>query len=267
MPKISVIIPTYNRAELLVSAVESILRQTEADIEVLVCDDGSTDDSFARISAVNDSRVRWIECGRGGRPAIPRNHGIHEAKGEWLAFLDSDDRWMPDKLQRQLAAMEENNLLASSTNALRIDASGNEIGKLIDLHKNKISFHDLIRLNYVVCSSVIIHSSLVDKVIGFPEDADLIVGEDYALWLRIACYTDFAYLSDVMVYYMDVPTQSVRGKGMLESFYKLQNRVLRDFLNWAPAEVNRFKIKAFLRIKLNDVLNLRRSVKRLFHRD
>src|SRR5262249_7122187 len=101
-PSVSVIIPTWNRAATVMAAVESALAQTHAPLEVLVCDDGSSDDSAQRVGALPDPRVRWLPGPRGGRPAIPRNRGIAAARGEWLAFLDSDDEWLPDKLERQL---------------------------------------------------------------------------------------------------------------------------------------------------------------------
>src|SRR5512135_2903291 len=119
MPSVSVIIPTWNRRETLERAVRSALDQTVVPQEVLVCDDGSTDDSRRIVEAIGDPRVRWVEGPRGGRPAIPRNRGIRESSGEWLAFLDSDDEWMRDKLARQLAAAAGSGCRAVCTNAER----------------------------------------------------------------------------------------------------------------------------------------------------
>src|SRR4051794_13419670 len=99
---VSVIIPTWNRAATLGPAIQSVLNQTYPPREVLVCDDGSTDNSVDVVAQLDDQRIRWLPGGRGGRPAIPRNRGIGAATGEWLAFLDSDDEWLPDKLERQL---------------------------------------------------------------------------------------------------------------------------------------------------------------------
>ena len=92
-PSVSVIIPTWNRAHTLPRAIESVLSQSLPILEVLICDDGSTDGTAEAVMAMarQDPRIRWLPGERGGRPAIPRNRGIRESRGEWLAFLDSDD--------------------------------------------------------------------------------------------------------------------------------------------------------------------------------
>ncbi|NBQ48494.1 MAG: glycosyltransferase family 2 protein, partial [Sphingobacteriia bacterium] len=88
---ISVIIPNYNRAAFLKQAIESVLAQTYPVLEILICDDGSQDESRSVVQAFADHRIQWLDCGRNGRPAIPRNKGVQRAKGQWLAFLDNDD--------------------------------------------------------------------------------------------------------------------------------------------------------------------------------
>jgi len=107
MPTVSVVIPTYNRAELLTRAIDSVLAQTYDDFELLVVDDGSTDDTEAVVTAYDDDRVRYLahETNRGANPA--RNTGIEAAEGEFVAFLDSDDEWRPRKLEAQLDRLEE----------------------------------------------------------------------------------------------------------------------------------------------------------------
>ncbi len=103
MPSVSVIVPTYNRARWLPEAVTSVLRQTHAPLEVLIVDDGSTDDTEA-VCASFAAPVRYIRQANAGVSAA-RNHGVREARGEWIAFLDSDDVWLPAKLEIQLAAL------------------------------------------------------------------------------------------------------------------------------------------------------------------
>lgn len=106
MSTVSVVIPTYNRAELLSRAIDSVLAQTYDDFELLVVDDGSTDDTEAVVTAYDDDRVRYLahETNRGANPA--RNTGIEAAEGEFVAFLDSDDEWRPRKLEAQLDRLE-----------------------------------------------------------------------------------------------------------------------------------------------------------------
>ena len=98
---VSVIIPTYNRQHTLLAAIQSALSQTLPPLEVLVCDDGSTDGSAEAVAALDDPRVRWLTGPHAGYPAVPRNRGLREARGEWVAFLDDDDVWLPEKLAVQ----------------------------------------------------------------------------------------------------------------------------------------------------------------------
>jgi len=229
----SVIIPTYNRADSLRAAVCSVLAQTVKDLEVLVCDDGSTDNSKEVIDAIGDTRVRWLDCGRNGRPAIPRNCGIKEAGGEWLAFLDSDDLWQPDKLEKQLAQMQTTKTVASSTNAVIIDVNGNSHKILLPETDNRlISFLELLSGNSIICSSCVIHRTLIKQIIGFPEDSNLKALEDYAFWLRVASLTKIAYLGESLVKYTDAPQTSIRGWRQI-SWYQQQNLVLGDYSMWA----------------------------------
>ncbi|MEO5917517.1 MAG: glycosyltransferase family A protein [Luteolibacter sp.] len=105
MDKISVIIPTYNRASQILGAVGSVMAQTFAPFEIIVIDDGSTDETAEVLAPVLD-QIRYIKTGNGGVSAA-RNRGILEARGEWIAFLDSDDTWEPSKLERQRAAISK----------------------------------------------------------------------------------------------------------------------------------------------------------------
>ena len=98
---VSVIIPTYNRAHVLPRAIESVLKQTYTELELIVVDDASTDDTAAVMTAITDPRVRYVRKEHGGAAAA-RNRGIAEAKGEFIAFQDSDDVWHSDKLEKQL---------------------------------------------------------------------------------------------------------------------------------------------------------------------
>ncbi|OGR33183.1 MAG: hypothetical protein A2091_02790, partial [Desulfuromonadales bacterium GWD2_61_12] len=212
-------------------AIRSALVQTLAVAEVLVCDDGSTDASREVVRAIADRRVRWVEGSRGGRPAIPRNRGIHESRGEWLAFLDDDDEWLPEKLERQLGLAGSLGTLAVSSNAFRI-IPGMPRGKaLLDWQGERLTFADILDTNRVICSSVLIHRSLIADVAGFPESPRLIACEDYALWLRVASRTDFAYVAEPLLNYRDDPVNSVRKAGPDEK--SLRRDVLDDFTRWA----------------------------------
>src|SRR3989304_595361 len=105
MPRVSVIIPTYNTAHYIAPAVESVLGQTYQDTEIIVVDDGSTDNTRTVLTPYMD-RIQYIVQDNKGRSEA-RNRGIHQSQGEFIAFLDADDLWLPDKLSQQVAALDE----------------------------------------------------------------------------------------------------------------------------------------------------------------
>ena len=107
MAAVSVIITTYNRAHLVGKAIKSVLNQTFQDFELIVVDDGSTDNTEEVINSFNDTRIRYIrhKINKGGNAA--RNTGLRNSKGEYIAFLDSDDEWLPEKLERQLEVFKK----------------------------------------------------------------------------------------------------------------------------------------------------------------
>jgi glycosyltransferase involved in cell wall biosynthesis len=104
-PQVSVVVPAYNRVALLPRAIESVLHQTYQDFEIVVVDDGSTDGTARSLEGFRDSRIRCVRLSRRGGAARARNVGIRTARGEWIAFLDSDDEWLPPYLERQLSRL------------------------------------------------------------------------------------------------------------------------------------------------------------------
>ena len=184
VPLVSVIIPTYNRAALVSEAVASVLAQTWRDFEVLVVDDGSTD-ATPEALAPYASRIRlWRRESRGGVSAA-RNTGISAARGEWLAFLDSDDLWLPEKLARQmtyLAAHPEQLWCQTEETWVRRGVRVNQ-----PLTHQKIGgriFRQSLERCMVSPSAVILHRRLLEQHGGF--DEILPAAEDYDLWLRLS---------------------------------------------------------------------------------
>ncbi|AYK14399.1 MAG: glycosyltransferase family 2 protein [Methanosarcina flavescens] len=234
MAEISVIIPTWNRAETLGKAISSALNQTLSPYEVLVCGvDGSPDQKV--VNSINDPRVRWIEGGKDGLASIPRNIGIKASKGEWLAFLDSDDEWLPEKLEKQFKHATEIGCDASCTNAIRYIPSQEYTGEYVDdIFEDQISFPLLLKDNCIICSSVLVKKELVEKSNYFPEDPKLKVGEDYALWLRIATLTNFAFVNEPLLIYRDDPQNSIRAFCL--PYWDLKANVLKSFISWAENE-------------------------------
>lgn len=276
-PSVSVIIPTWNRADTVVLAIESALRQTHAPLEVLVCDDASTDDTEERVRRMSDPRIRWLPGPRGGRPAIPRNRGLAAARGEWLALLDSDDEWLPDKLEAQLRAVAKSGRLASCTNAWRIVAGVRQSAPLLDHPPTVLALDTMLAGNIVVCSSALIHRSVMPMAEGFPEPELFTAIEDYAMWLRVSALTDFDCLATPHVLYRDDPAGSLRAAGIEGPRQRVE--ILIDFLAWCrrhpsprtwraelAARRYRFRYKLWRENEIPSVERVRRRMADAWHR-
>jgi glycosyltransferase involved in cell wall biosynthesis len=182
VPLVSVIIPTYNRAGLVQEAIASIEAQSFRDFEILVVDDGSTDDTAEALASLKGIRVLRYDCRRG--VAAARNLGIAEARGEWLAFLDSDDLWLTDKLARQMAYLKDRpDLLLCQTDEVWV-RNGIKVNKPVSHRKvaGKIFLPSLERC-MISPSAVVLHRRLLSDHGGF--DEEMPAAEDYDLWLRL----------------------------------------------------------------------------------
>ncbi len=210
MSSISVVIPSWNRAPLLGKAIASVLAQTLSPLEILICDDGSTDESEAIVRGFNSPLIHWLAGPRSGRAAVARNRGIARASGDWIAFLDSDDFWMPRKLERQMRLIEQTGLRAGCTDALVYDPAGKVTGARQARGSGPVCLSRLLRGNAVLCSSAIVHRTILAQTGGFPEDQALRLGQDYALWLRVAAFTDFARVAEPLVGFLDHPGNTTR---------------------------------------------------------
>jgi glycosyltransferase involved in cell wall biosynthesis len=180
---VSVIIPTYNRLPLLGEALESALAQTHPNLEIIVVDDGSTDGTNAYVQGLESDRIRYVFQENRGHPGAARNVGLRMARGEYVAFLDSDDVWLPEKIERQLAVLEadpELDLVATDFFELppnrRKTALGLKKPKLVD-------FRELLRDCPIQNSSVLMRKEVADSI-GL-QDETLRTCEDYEYWLRV----------------------------------------------------------------------------------
>ncbi len=229
MPKVSIIIPAYNGERFIGETLESLLGQTYHDFEIIAVDDGSTDatvdiiKSFIDIDSRRmfiqplagrndrkcDSRVKYFHKENSGNQAIPRNFGIKRAKGEYIAFCDQDDLWYPEKLEKQMSAIDSRRSLSAKipASAGMTEAGGNDdsanIGiivastDVVDSHGKKIgaryvpdgymdsseSFRMLLEEDFITACSAVFPKKVLDEV-GFLRE-DLSGNDDYDLWLRI----------------------------------------------------------------------------------
>lgn len=202
MPQVSVIIPTYNRKTYVQETIDSVLAQIFTDYEVIVIDDGSTDGTGEALQARYGDRITYIWQENQGESAA-RNLGIEKAKGEFIAFLDSDDIWLPHKLKKQVAYMENHPLvdLLFGCNRL-IDQDGRPIESsapsnyqaMVPFDKTILYFWNPIGGP----STTLIRKSRLDWVGGF--DPTIKFGEDWDLWFRIAEADNVVMLEDVVAY-------------------------------------------------------------------
>ncbi len=177
-PEFSVVIPAYNSAEFINDTIETALDQTYAPLEVIVVDDGSRDDTAAVVRQRFGDRVRVIQQENAG-PNAARNYGIREAAGDWIALLDADDLWLPEKLDRQATCVADGVGIVHCFN--RND---------LPIHKpnarQDVTFEVLWNRNFIGTSTTILSKAAWESVGGFDEDRNLIGAEDYNMWLRVA---------------------------------------------------------------------------------
>ncbi len=194
---VSVIIPTYNRAALVTEAVASVLAQSWQDFELLVVDDGGSDNTAAALAPYAD-RIRLLRRETRGGVSAARNAGIAAARGEWLAFLDSDDLWLPEKLARQMAYLAGHPELALCQTEETWIRRGVKVNQPLTHRKigGRIFFQSLERC-LVSPSAVILHRRLLERHGGF--DEDLPAAEDYDLWLRLAWRYEVGLLPEPLI--------------------------------------------------------------------
>ena len=208
---VSVIIPTYNRADSCVKAIESALAQTLPPLEVIICDDRSTDDTEAAISALaaSDERVRYLRRTNGPRgPGATRNRALQEARGELVAFLDDDDEWFAEKLECQVPVLIESGGLVAS-NAVR--SSGGTY--FADSTDDQINRSELLDHNPLILSSVIATREQILACGAFSELASLIAIEDYDLALRLSDHgVPMVRLGAPLLHYSDTGQERLSGR-------------------------------------------------------
>jgi glycosyltransferase involved in cell wall biosynthesis len=209
-PTVSAIIPAYNAARTVGRAVESCLSQTHPPIEVLVIDDGSTDGTGEVVAGYGAPVC--LERKPNGGPASARNHAAHLARGDWLGFLDADDRWLPRKLEKQLT-------LATSDDVAVIQTL---TGGSTEQIPQEVTFWQLWETNRVCTSSALIRRSTFEWLGGFNEDPELISSEDYHLWLRVAA------AGGRIVTYPEVLMEWTRGGGLSSNLTVFGRAQLRN---------------------------------------
>lgn len=222
MPEISVIIPTHNRWSLLRRTLAGALGQEDVDLEVVVVDDGSSDGTSERLEALGEPRLRIFRNETPLRVAGARNVGLENAHGEWLAYLDDDDVWAPDKLSRQLQAAKAAGAPFVYTSSALVDPELNVLAAQAAPDPAAILDENL---SYCAipggCSNVIARAELFHATGGFA--TDLAVGEDWDMWIRLllACDGKAASVDDYLYGYIQHASSSIiKNRSLVSQDYE-----------------------------------------------
>ena len=218
---VSIIMPSYNCGEYVEETIRSVQAQTYTNWEIIFMDDCSTDDTVRRVSELRekDSRIKLFQNHANSGAAVSRNNALREARGRWVAFLDSDDLWEPTKLEKQVRFMEENGYAFSYTEYQEMDAEGALTGVVISGPKH-VTKRGMYNFCWPGCLTVMYDAS----VVGLIQIEDIKKNNDYAMWLKVCKKADCYLLQEVLAKYRRGRSGSVSSHGiatMIGWHYKL----------------------------------------------
>ncbi len=197
--KVSIVIPTYNRAELLMAALKSLQNQSYQNLEIIIVDDCSTDATAEAVKRLGDDRIVYIKhkVNKGGAEA--RNTGIQHATGDYIGFLDSDDEWLPDKTKRQLDIISENPEAGVIYTGMKVYTDGHLVKETIPKYRGNL-LSKLLESNCIyTTSSILVKKELLEQIGGF--DVSLPSCQDWDLYIRLAQISHFDFVEDSLVLY------------------------------------------------------------------
>ena len=243
MPSISVIIPAYNAQDSIVETIESVLNQTFSDLEVLVIDDGSQDSTGDLVRSLDDPRVKLLTYKNGG-VALARNRGIANAKGEYISFLDHDDLWTPNKLEDQLAALQNNcnaGVAYSWTTCMFSDEKPIRYKELDRVYFEGNVYDKILLFNFIGSgSNILARKEAIESIGGF--DAAPVSNEDWDFYIRLAAKWHFALVPKHQILYRQLNTSMSSNIRRLEQGgLVIAQKAYKD----APKELQHLK-KRFL---------------------
>ena len=276
MAEVSVIIPTYNRANLIKRAITSVARQTFKDLEIIVIDDGSEDDTDKIVQNIADSRISYKKIDHSG-VSRARNEGIELSRGRWIAFIDSDDEWLDTKIEKQLKYLENHpQYPACHTDEIWIkDGVRINQGKKHKKYAGNF-FSPSLKMCLISPSSVIIQRDIFTEIGGFDESFNYV--EDYELWLRLTSKYEIGYINEKLVIkyggHQDQLSRKIDGiekyrMMALEKFIKNNhsNDLLKEHVDQAFKEYDRkfniYSLGCLKRGKVKELSELRHKYKEL----
>ncbi len=217
---VSIIMPSYNTASFISSSIRSVLAQSYNDWELIIVDDCSSDNTDQVVKEyLSDERIKYLKNEKNSGAAVSRNRALREAKGKWIAFLDSDDLWMPDKLEKQITFMMENGYHFSYTNYAEIDSDGKRNGITVT-GPRKITKTGFFNYCWPGCLTVMYDRDAV----GLIQIADIKKNNDYAMWLKVCRKANCYLLNEELALYRRGRTGSISThsiKTMIGWHYRL----------------------------------------------
>ena len=193
---VSIIMPSYNTAAYIADSIRSVQAQTYENWELIIVDDCSTDDTDAMVASFSDNRIRYLKNPVNSGAAVSRNYALREAKGKWIAFLDSDDLWEPEKLEKQIRFMREHGYAFSYTNYNEIDEDSRANGRTVTGPK-RITRTGTYNFCWPGCLTVMYDANKV----GLIQIADIKKNNDYAMWLKICRKAECYLLNETLASY------------------------------------------------------------------
>ena len=216
---VSIIMPSYNCGRYISESVQSVLKQTYSKWELIIVDDCSKDDTREILHSFKDKRIKLFYNKENRGAAFSRNYALKEAEGEWIAFLDSDDLWMSDKLEKQIAFMERTGAKFSATGYQWMDENGNDLHTVL-IPPKKTDYKKMIRLSNPIGNLSVMYDQ---DALGKFEVPPIKKRNDFALWLQILKKTDYCYgMEDVLGVYRIGRTGSVSSNKLKQAKYHWQ---------------------------------------------
>lgn len=194
---VSIIMPSYNTAKYISDSINSVLYQTYKNWELIIVDDCSTDNTDEVVKPfLSDNRIRYLKNEKNSGAAVSRNYALREAKGKWIAFLDSDDLWEKDKLEKQISFMEKNGYKFSYTDYIEIDENSEPLGVTVTGPK-VISKTKMFDYCWMGCLTVMYDA----EAVGLIQIEDIKKNNDYAMWLKVCKNADCFLLDEKLASY------------------------------------------------------------------
>lgn len=243
IPKVSVLVPAYNAMEYLPETISSVLSQTYQNFEIIIVNDGSSDHIENWFEQLLDQRIRLVSQSNQGL-ASARNTGLAEARGEYIAFIDADDLWLPTKLERQVSVLDSSpDIGLVYTWIDLIDEDGKPLGKVRKNRARGNVWLDLTVHNIVECGSVaLVRRICFEKVGNFDSTLPFSCSEDWDMWLRIAAHYSFEVVQEPLVRYRYHSTNlSSRWQAMDESFQIVLGKAFKD----APKVLQAYEARSY----------------------